>query len=120
MWGNAATQYHWILKVFWNTNEVFSTTSGFASAWWTYLWVSAWALDNTWSYDETWVVQPDVWTWNYLTKWKQAVSLNENTTYTFGSNIPNQVRPIKFNGSSFEFYGIDGIDYDSTKKIGQW
>nr|MDD3719703.1 right-handed parallel beta-helix repeat-containing protein [Candidatus Gracilibacteria bacterium] len=43
-------------------------------------------------------------------------------TYTFGSNIGNQIQPKKWdtNTSSFINYGVDGVDYDSTKKVGQW
>ncbi|MDD5376946.1 MAG: prepilin-type N-terminal cleavage/methylation domain-containing protein [Candidatus Gracilibacteria bacterium] len=41
-------------------------------------------------------------------------------TYTFGSNIGNQIQPKRWNGASFADYGADGTDYDSTKKVGQW
>ncbi|MBW7954555.1 prepilin-type N-terminal cleavage/methylation domain-containing protein [Candidatus Gracilibacteria bacterium] len=44
------------------------------------------------------------------------------TTLNFGSNISKQKQPVKWNlnTSQFELYGTDGVDYNSSKFIGEF
>lgn len=44
------------------------------------------------------------------------------TSYTYWSNIWNQERPVRWNSSisNWEFYWTDWVDYDSSKKVGEW
>lgn len=87
-----------------------------------FLWFPNGTIDNTGTFDSSWAIIPSVIGWDIDTESFQSWNYNEDITYTFGSNIPYQSQPIRYNSgtNSFELYGIDGIDYDSSKKIGQW
>jgi hypothetical protein len=76
--------------------------------------------------DCTWHSQP-----NLVASWgagcgdygRKTVGLTVPVTSSvFGSSLPNQKRPVRRNAATdqIEEYGTDGIDYDSTKKIGEW
>ncbi len=115
-------KYYDTLKVFWNSSE------------WTYpsQWLSTdtpkpttwldWALDQTVeTFNASWVVQPSVTWWDYTLRWYQTwLTFDWSETYTFWANISKQTKPVKWNWSAFEEYGVDGVDYDSTKYIWEW
>ncbi len=117
-WGGL--KYYWSLKKF-DSDFVFSSTKLTQWTDW-FLWFPNGVIDDTWTFNATWAIVPSVSWWNINTESFQAWTYDENITYTFGSNIPNQSQPIRYNTTtnSYEFYWVDGVDYDSTKKIGEW
>ncbi len=87
-----------------------------------FLWMSNGSVTNSMTFDASQVVIPSVSWWDFNNQWIQTWTYDENITYTYGSNIPNQSQPIRYNTATntFELYGVDGVDYDSSKKIWEW
>lgn len=105
----------------WATLIPYAPASFVAGTNW-FLWFENGSQVLTGSYTTVNSVIPSVSWWNYMQQLKQSVIFDGMETYTFWSQIWNQKRPIRLNKDTrvLEYYGVDGVDYDSTKKIGQW
>ncbi len=87
-------------------------------------WVNWNLLENTETFsgnENSWTTVPSVAWWDNTFKWrKTGLTFDGNETYTYGTNIASQVKPIRWNGTNWEYYGVDGTDYNTGKKIWEW
>ncbi len=59
------------------------------------------------------------WTNRTALRWDQIRQSSEPTKYVFGKNIAKQVRPVKYNWNSLEYYWTFWLDYDTDKYIAE-
>lgn len=126
-WNN----YYWTYKLFWNT-----IGTSWLNPWIWHSLLSDGVLDSTDVYSVLFSTNVSIWWWNSNLPWIQVnppwtphtVTENLNLTwpfiwtetYTFGSSIPMQTRPLKYDWATLEYFWIDWNDYDTTKSIWQW
>jgi len=110
-------KYYWNLTLFGTVNDQFD-----------------WLIAGTWSsIFNDWVLNEPVitmscdfhsqpWDWDW---WSNCENIQKQTLTTpvtwfnYGVNIPKQSRPVRYNGWVLEYYGVDWVDYDSSKYIGE-
>jgi hypothetical protein len=66
--------------------------------------------------------QPNIASWgtNCSDKGKK-LSTSSATSYTYGSNILYQIRPIRYTWTySITLYWTNGVDYDTSRYIGDF
>jgi hypothetical protein len=117
-------KYYWNLKIFWNW---FNTFWSWLSAWtWSAIWWSNWIQDTTWTMSCAYHSQPNLvasWWVTCTDKRTKTVWLSMPiTSKTYWASMANQIRPVKWNNAiaNWELYWTDWIDYDSSKKVGEW
>lgn len=129
-WAFISFIYYWDFSSFANTISniaLWSFSNIVAWTSWNSLWLDEWNLINwVWTMSCDYHSQPNLvsswWTSCQDKEEKSSWITTPVTSYVFWSSIRNQTRPIRWNNSisDWEYYWEDGVDYDSTKKIGQW
>ncbi|MDD2907931.1 MAG: prepilin-type N-terminal cleavage/methylation domain-containing protein [Candidatus Gracilibacteria bacterium] len=80
-------------------------------------------LDTSGVFGSSWLIEPVTAGWDINLKGRQNLPmLGGVSSYTYGSNIGNQKQPIFYDTNTYtpELWGVDGVHYDSSKKVGQW
>lgn len=119
-------------NVLWTDFNDSSFSAGDDSLLWFWNWVTDYSIESN---VEDFSVTPSLLWWDSSLNWRQCViwwsncsnrTLTENytkdITFTYWTSVPNQKRPIQWNSeiNQYEYYGIDWVDYYTSKKIGEW